>query len=250
MSRLVVIAITVALLAIPVVSSTAIAATPRCDGLRATIVGTSGPDTLRGTSRRDVIVSRGGADKIFGRGGNDVICSGSGRDIIVAGAGKDRVFGGAGNDKLKGGAGWDVLDGGPDKDACYKNTNGGKLKNCEEADLRVTVTSPASVDDGETIRFTVRVKNIGAKPSPYDLVLKRVATGTECTNDYSGTYPGVKLQPRQWAEVWHEQSCEIIGADPHVTMTATAKTTAHDDDLSNNTAGSRTDISPAPTAAP
>ena len=95
-----------------------------------------------------------------------------------------------------------------------------------------------------------RDPHIGAKPSPYDLVLKQVATGTECTNDDSGTYPGSKLQPRQWVEVWHEQSCEITGADPHVTVTATARTTAHDDDLSNNTAESRTDVSPAPTAAP
>jgi hypothetical protein len=254
MSRLVVIAITVALLAIPAVSSTAIAATPKCDGLRATIVGTNGPDILKGTSRRDVIVSRGGADKIFGRGGNDVICTGSGRDTIVAGAGKDRVFGGRGKDTLKGGAGWDVLDGGPDKDACYKNADGAKLKNCEEADLRVTVTSPASVvenDDGtededEKATFSVRVKNIGAKSAWYDLVVVDEWSNVTCSMKHSTTEQNQFVKPGAWLSYDYWATCEITGANPHVTMTATAKTTADDDDLSNNAAESRTDITPAP----
>lgn len=69
------------------------AATPRCAGEAATMVGTKKADKLRGTSGRDVIVGHGGADKIFGLGGDDLICGGAGYDTLIGGAGNDRLYG-------------------------------------------------------------------------------------------------------------------------------------------------------------
>ena len=48
---------------------------PRCNGKRATVIGTNKRNKLKGTKRADVIVSLGGNDTIDGKGGNDVICS-------------------------------------------------------------------------------------------------------------------------------------------------------------------------------
>lgn len=89
------------------------AATPRCAGERATIVGTSGADRLRGTPGRDVVLGRGGADRIVGLGGDDVLCGGRGRDDVRGGDGDDTLRGGAGSNRLAGGAGSDRLVSGP-----------------------------------------------------------------------------------------------------------------------------------------
>jgi len=86
-------------------------AIPRCDGHKATIVGTNRSDKLKGTKKADVIVGLGGNDRIDGGGGNDIICAGDGNDVVTGGAGNDRIEGGNGNDTLSGGAGNDVLDG-------------------------------------------------------------------------------------------------------------------------------------------
>jgi Ca2+-binding RTX toxin-like protein len=91
-------------------------ATARCAGLKATIVGTAGPNTLRGTPRADVIAGLGGNDTISGLGGNDVVCGGAGNDTIAGGPGNDRLAGEAGNDSLNGGPGNDSLVGGPGLD--------------------------------------------------------------------------------------------------------------------------------------
>lgn len=101
------------------------AATSKCLGERATIVGTQRDDSLNGTTRRDVIVGLGAADTINGRGGGDLICSGGGADVVIGGGGADRVdagpgsdivFGQAGNDALMGGSGVDALLGGKGSD--------------------------------------------------------------------------------------------------------------------------------------
>jgi Ca2+-binding RTX toxin-like protein len=70
--------------------SAGVAATT-CNGLTATIVGTSGTDTLTGTAGNDVIAGLGGNDAIDGAGGDDVICGGAGDDGITGGAGTDTV---------------------------------------------------------------------------------------------------------------------------------------------------------------
>ena len=119
------------------------AATPTCEGVPATIVGTGKGETIIGTNGNDVIVAKGGDDVVNGKGGNDLICGGAGKDILRGGGGKDvlhggdgsddvqgnagddqlygerggdRIVGGAGNDKLYGGPGNDGLDGGKGSD--------------------------------------------------------------------------------------------------------------------------------------
>ncbi len=89
---------------------------PRCNGKRATIVGSARADRLKGTRRADVIVALGGNDKIAGANGNDTICAGTGNDTMDGGAGNDRLYGQDGKDKLGGGAGKDSLSGGAGKD--------------------------------------------------------------------------------------------------------------------------------------
>jgi poly-gamma-glutamate capsule biosynthesis protein CapA/YwtB (metallophosphatase superfamily) len=102
-----------------------------CNGLLATIAGTSAPDLLVGTAGDDVIVGRGGGDTIWGHGGNDTICGGGGDDHIAGGTGNDFLQGGPGNDTLHGDTGsdaaWgnsgdDVLEGGAGDDFLYGET--------------------------------------------------------------------------------------------------------------------------------
>jgi Tol biopolymer transport system component len=87
------------------------AAKPKCGGKTATIVGTSGKDTLNGTNGPDVIVGLGGNDTIRGGRGKDIICGGTGRDRISGGSSNDRLGGGSGNDRLAGNAGNDSIAG-------------------------------------------------------------------------------------------------------------------------------------------
>lgn len=265
MTRLVV-ALTIALLAIPGISSSAIAGKPpKCDGLVATIVGTDKSQVIRGTPKRDVIVAKGGNDRIFAGGGNDVICAGPGNDFIDAGRGMDRVFGGTGNDVLKGGPGKDLLDGGPGKDGCYPAAGGDRIRNCEDADLAVSIVivSPsgeptekdddadAVADDGEAIEFMIRVRNLGAKRSgSYGLVLSQVETGVECGFDHSGTTAGESLWPGAFNETTYsiEDGCATQpGMEWNVTIIASADVTNPDADLTNNEATARIDVTPAVT---
>lgn len=135
------------------VATSADAATPRCAGLKATIVGTNASQKIVGTNGRDVIVARGGNDIINARGGADIVCGGTGNDQILSGSGtggllygedgRDLIVaqahgiglyggnhddtlrtsrsgtlleGGAGNDVIVGGDYADVIDGGSGND--------------------------------------------------------------------------------------------------------------------------------------
>ena len=98
---------------------------PRCDGRKATLVGTPGADDLIGTKRADVIAGLGGADKIVGRGGADLACGGGGADTLSGRAGPDRLFGGEGFDALAGGKGQDLCRGGPGGDSSRGCERGG-----------------------------------------------------------------------------------------------------------------------------
>lgn len=112
------------------------AAAPRCLGRAATIVGTSGNDTLRGTNGADVIVGLAGRDRIFGRGGNDRICAGAGaqsfdeetgerfREFSSGGGGSDRIAGGRGPDHVVGGPGDDRLNSGPGSEETLEGNAG------------------------------------------------------------------------------------------------------------------------------
>jgi Ca2+-binding RTX toxin-like protein len=86
--------------------------TPRCDGRRATIVGTSGDDVIQGTEQSDVIWAGPGDDKVYGGLGNDIVCGGPGDDLIHGGRGNDWIEGGAGTDRVFGDLGDDHLSGG------------------------------------------------------------------------------------------------------------------------------------------
>jgi len=101
------------------------AATPTCDGVPATIVGTPARDVLHGTSGPDVIVGLGGNDRIHGGGGDDLICGNAGQDHLRAGPGNDTVHGGPGADFENGGAGADHLVGGRGEDDLIDNHDGG-----------------------------------------------------------------------------------------------------------------------------
>ena len=103
-------------------------ATETCNGLTATIVGTSGDDTLLGTSGDDVIVGLGGNDTLRGGAGNDTLCGDGGNDTLhgsigndslFGGNGADRIFGKPGDDTIYGGNGNDILNGNFDQDTIY-----------------------------------------------------------------------------------------------------------------------------------
>lgn len=88
----------------------------KCNGLKATIVGTSGKDSIKGTAKRDVIAAGSGDDKIRSLGGKDVVCGESGRDDLGGGADADTLLGGPGQDILRGAGGPDRMVGGPGTD--------------------------------------------------------------------------------------------------------------------------------------
>jgi len=126
-----------------------VTAVPRCDGFRASHVGTSAANNIRGTAGGDVVYARAGADDIRTFGGNDRICAHGGGDFIDAGPGHDRIWagpgsdtaygkkgadrilGGGGGDTLFGGAGKDVLNGQAGTDSCIGGPGNDTLKNCE-----------------------------------------------------------------------------------------------------------------------
>ena len=87
-----------------------------CNGLPATIIGTTGNDLINGTNGPDVIVGLGGNDVINGGNGNDVICGYAGNDTLNGGSGNDTLLGSYGLDTLNGQNGIDTLDGGDDSD--------------------------------------------------------------------------------------------------------------------------------------
>jgi subtilisin-like proprotein convertase family protein len=110
-----------------------VVAPPTCAGRRATIVGTSGADSLTGTSGPDVIAGGGGADAISGGGGGDTICAGAGADTVEGSDGGDLITGGGGDDALLGLAGNDRLDGGAGIDACHGGPGSDTVNACEAA---------------------------------------------------------------------------------------------------------------------
>lgn len=77
------------------------APTPKCHGLKATIVGTAKADRITGTPGDDVIVALGGNDVVDGGDGLDVVCGDGGNDSIHSGPGElGLLYGGTGNDRL------------------------------------------------------------------------------------------------------------------------------------------------------
>jgi Ca2+-binding RTX toxin-like protein len=106
----------------------------KCDGIKATIVGTNNSETINGTNGRDVIVARAGKDEINPKKGNDLICAGDGVDTVTGSGGNDRALGQDGADILKGGDGNDKLLGGAKDDKLYGHNHGDILKGGEGSD--------------------------------------------------------------------------------------------------------------------
>jgi len=98
---------------------------PKCQDVRATIVGTKGNDVLQGTKKRDVIAGLAGDDIIYGLGAHDRICGGPGHDRLYGGRGNDRLSGNKGNDSLFGEGGKDQLFGGSGDDGCLQQGGAG-----------------------------------------------------------------------------------------------------------------------------
>jgi len=121
-----------------------------CNGKVATIVGTSGDDTLLGTKLPDVIVGLEGNDTITGASGNDTICGGPGNDVIVGNNGHDFIDGGTGEDTLVGGFGNDMLRGGLGNDGLYGAEG---LDNCEGS---IGQDSAMSCEVAATVDLTVK----------------------------------------------------------------------------------------------
>ncbi len=100
----------------PVIVGLGLAPDLTCNGLPATIVGTTGNNVINGTNGNDVIVGLGGNDTINGGNGDDVICGGAGNDTLNGGSGNDTLLGSYGLDILNGQNGVDTLDGGDGND--------------------------------------------------------------------------------------------------------------------------------------
>jgi hypothetical protein len=238
MARLAITSFVIALLAVPAVGSTALGATPTCLGLEATIVGTGGADVIHGTDGRDVIVAKEGNDRVYADAGFDVICGGPGRDRLVGGPGEDRIFGNRGKDILWGGSGFDRLNGGKSLDACYPGAGGGDVVDCEDADLRVTIFSPSSAEEGAGFSAAVRVQNVGSKPShSFRLVIEEHQRRVECGIDRTlRTALQSPLDPGEWMQ-WpagHPNGCEITGPDHFIRLNAEVRQSDPDENRSND----------------
>jgi pimeloyl-ACP methyl ester carboxylesterase len=61
-----------------------------CDGLTATLAGTSGWDRIRGTRGADIIYGGARGDVLYGYNGDDRLCGGTGNDSFYGGEGTDR----------------------------------------------------------------------------------------------------------------------------------------------------------------
>lgn len=127
----------------------------RCDGERATIVGTRGRDRLRGTKGPDVIVAGGGDDRVVASGGADIVCGGPGADRLLGNKGDDRLLGGGdrlsndpsgtylAGDRLDGGEGDDYLDGGfDDREADFRRVPDSYLFGFADRGVSVDLTTP------------------------------------------------------------------------------------------------------------
>jgi len=239
MARVVVTALIVALLAVPILGSSASAAKPKCHGFTATIVGNGKPNVINGTNRRDVIVSKGGNDTIRGRGGNDIICSGPGKDRVKGGKGKDRIYGGGSNDILHGGSSCEVLDGGKGKDVYWVGSGSGREVRCEEADLRVTVVAPSKAFVEFGFEVTVLVKNIGVKTARgVQLATDFGSVNTDCDATDDSELLG-DLRPTYFEIRTIPNECDASGT---AHLTASATTTSAEDILGNNSAEAATTI--------
>jgi Ca2+-binding RTX toxin-like protein len=96
------------------------------DAIRsATIIGTSGPDTIRVYAPTTIVRGLQGNDSIYADAEYPVrayLRGDQGADTLVGGGGRDRLLGGRGNDKMRGRSGRDQLHGGMGTDSAKGST--------------------------------------------------------------------------------------------------------------------------------
>ncbi len=245
--------LTVAIVGVPAAS-----ATPKCDGHTATIVGsgiiigTDGPDVIVGSNGADTIEAGKGRDIICGRRGDDVISGGGGRDrifggrgddIIAGGGGGDDIFGFRGNDFIRGQGGNDFINGGRGTDNCGQGPGSGRIRNCEKADFKVTMSSPAEALAETDISFTIKVRNRGPARAAYSLDLKEVNMQATCgAYPWEGLTPHAPLRPRKTRTHVVMTNCEDDEGDGFSSVEAEVKGIAKDRRSGNNKAVSRTEL--------
>ena len=81
-----------------------------CVGMKATMRGGSGDDSIQGWQGRNRLVGNAGNDELQGRARSDVLLGGSGRDDLRGGEGSDVLRGGGGRDTADGQSGRDRCD--------------------------------------------------------------------------------------------------------------------------------------------
>jgi Ca2+-binding RTX toxin-like protein len=170
----------------------------KCQGIKATIVGTARPELIKGSARTDVIVGLGGKDTIKGLRGGDRICGGDGGDKLVGGGGNDLLSGDAGNDTLRGGSGSDEFSGGAGSDAfieIYTGYQGFDLVSYFFAPSGVQVDLTAGTATGGEGTDTLRGTFEDLEGSPFDDTLTgngapnlfRPGGGNDTVNGGGGT---------------------------------------------------------------
>jgi len=194
----------------------AAAAVYASDGLRCTIVGTSGPDHLHGTGHGDVICGLGGNDVIYGNGGNDVLDGGSGNDTLLGGTGSDLLIGGTGSDRESGDSGADTLRGQDGNDTLSGGTGsdvltGGAGNDDESGDAGIDKvyggdgTNWCTVDPSDTVHARCvydtqppAAQRLYASPSSVDVTSaeQRVTLHFHATDDTGITYVQVESEGR------------------------------------------------------
>jgi Ca2+-binding RTX toxin-like protein len=178
-------------------------------GGRDRLHGNAGRDRMFGGSADDLVSGDQDNDEVFGFDGLDTLQGGEGKDLLVGGSGLDWLLGGPGDDELRGGPHDDDLNGGAGSDDCAQGGGSGPVEECERADLKATVTSPASAPDG-AVTFTVKVKNRGPDGTTYFLDLDEDNHDTTCNG------------PQPW-EPGHAEPLLADGATRtrHYTVTCT-----------------------------
>jgi hypothetical protein len=124
-----------------------------CDGQRANVIGTEGPDRLLGANGDDSILAYDGDDEIDGGAGADRICAGGDADRVTGSAGVDRLFGGDGDDVLLSRDGVaETVDCGPGADIAERDAADSEIA-CDQvfdAPPVLSFTGEPSIPEGDS----------------------------------------------------------------------------------------------------
>ncbi|MBB3221963.1 beta strand repeat-containing protein [Pseudoduganella umbonata] len=93
----------------------------------ASIIGTTGNDSITGYASADSLSGLDGNDTIHGQDGSDTVSGGTGVDALYGDNGNDTLSGDGGNDRAVGGLGDDVLSGGTGNDDLYGEAGADRL---------------------------------------------------------------------------------------------------------------------------